>query len=887
LAVHDVALEFDCRGRLLSVGAVTERELLEREVELAALTEALGAVAVDSGGALALVHGEAGVGKTALLDRFCHEHETTRLLRGACEALFTPRPLGPFLDIADATGGELAALVAAGALPHEVASALIGELDGGPTALLVVEDAHWADEATLDVLRLVARRLSALPALVVITYRDDELDRTHPLRTLLGELTTTSGVRRIALAPLSPSAVKLLAAGHPVDPDELHRRTGGNPFFVGEVLAAHGAEIPSSVRDAVFARMARLDLQARDLLDAVAVIPPRAELWLLEEVAGERLGALDECLASGMLRLEENAVAFRHELARLAVEGSISPHRRIELHRSALQALREPPGGRTDAARLAHHAEAAGDGAAVPGLATAAAEQAAALGAQREAAAQYARALRFADDLDDRARGRLLDRRAYACYLIGEFDAAVDAAQAAVECFHRGGERLQEGDALRSLSRLLRYVGRAEEAMEVGQRAVAMLESQAPGHELALAYANLSHLHQHLEDVPEAIAWADRAIELGDVEAEIYALTNIANAKLLSGGSADHELERAFELSLGAGLDEHAGRALVASFWWSPRGRRYASVDANLDRALQICTERGLELWRLFSFAFRSRLQLDRGNWDDAADSASVVLRDPRSAGVPRVLALSVAGLVRARRGDPEAWPLLDEAWTLAEPSAELQRVEPAAAARAEAAWLEGREDVLAATTEVALALALRRGDPWIAGEFACWRSRAGLRVELPREVPDPWAAELAGDLRRAAAGWAELEAPYESALALAGAGSDDLLMQARDELLRLGGRAAATIVDRRLRERGVRGLPRGPRASTLGNPANLTRRELEVLALVAQNLANTEIAARLVLSRRTVEHHVSAILRKLAVQTRAQAAAEAARLGLAGDSQT
>jgi DNA-binding CsgD family transcriptional regulator len=248
---------------------------------------------------------------------------------------------------------------------------------------------------------------------------------------------------------------------------------------------------------------------------------------------------------------------------------------------------------------------------------------------------------------------------------------------------------------------------------------------------------------------------------------------------------------------------------------------------------------------------------------------------------------LSVAGLVRARRGDPEAWPLLDEAWTLAEPSAELQRVEPAAAARAEAAWLEGREDVLAATTEVALALALRRGDPWIAGEFACWRSRAGLRVELPREVPDPWAAELAGDLRRAAAGWAELEAPYESALALAGAGSDDLLMQARDELLRLGGRAAATIVDRRLRERGVRGLPRGPRASTLGNPANLTRRELEVLALVAQNLANTEIAARLVLSRRTVEHHVSAILRKLAVQTRAQAAAEAARLGLAGDSQT
>jgi hypothetical protein len=162
-------------------------------------------------------------------------------------------------------------------------------------------------------------------------------------------------------------------------------------------------------------------------LDAVAIAPPRCELWLLEAVAGEALVALDECLQSGMLRIEDQAVAFRHELARLAVEDSISPHHRIALHRSALSALRSAPGGTVAPARLAHHAEAAADGAAVLELAPAAAEQAAAVGAHREAAAQYARALRFADGLADGVRGTLLDRRAYECYLIGEFDAAVAA----------------------------------------------------------------------------------------------------------------------------------------------------------------------------------------------------------------------------------------------------------------------------------------------------------------------------------------------------------------------------------------------------------------------------------------------------------------------------
>jgi DNA-binding CsgD family transcriptional regulator/tetratricopeptide (TPR) repeat protein len=855
-------------------------ELLERDAEMVMLEEAL-AKARSGQGRLVLVSGEAGIGKSALVRSFCAGiSNSSSVLFGACDGLWTPRPLGPFADIAAVVGGRLDRIVTAQEPAQSVYAAMVDELRSHEDAVLVIEDVHWADEATLDVLGLLARRIERLGVFAVATYRSDELPSTHPLRVVLGDVATAAGVRRLVLDPLSPESVAELARPYRVDAEGLYARTAGNPFFVTEVLAAGGA-LPVTVRDAVLARAARLGPQARSLLDAVATVPLRSELWLLEAVAGDAMGAFDDCLSSGMLQCEDHAVAFRHELARQAVEDSINPHRRVELHRSVLEALYAPPSGRRDLARLAHHAEGAEDTGAVLELAPAAAEHAATVGAHREAAAQYGRALRFAGGLVDEERGELFDRHAYACYLIGEFDAAIDSERQAVECFRRAASRRREGDALRSLSRLLRYVGRTEDAMGVGREAISILEPELPGHELALAYANLSHLHQHLEEGEEAIAWANRAIELSDVEAEVYALTNIANAKTLAGQSGTRELERALGLALEAGLDDHAGRALIGFFWWSPRGRKYAGADSGFDRAVELCTERGLELWRLFSYAFKSRLQLDRGDWDGAADAASVVLRDPRSAPVPRVVALSVAGLVRARRGDPEAWPLLDEAWELAEPTGELQRVEPAAVARAEAAWLEGRADAVGELTEAALALAVRRGAPWIVGELACWRRRAGLHEELLLDVPDPWAAELEGDLPRAAERWVELDAPYEAALVLAATDSEDLLLRAVEELRALGAQPAAAIVARRLRDQGVRGLPRGPRPSTRENPAGLTMRELEVLGLLAEGLRNAEIAGRLFLSERTVDHHVSAVLRKLSVPTRAQARDEAVRLGL------
>ncbi|HKE78214.1 MAG TPA: AAA family ATPase [Solirubrobacteraceae bacterium] len=859
--------------------------LLERSESLSRLDELLAAVRSSGEGRLVLLGGEAGVGKTALLRAFCDApREAARVLWGACEPLRTARPLGPLLDVAEATGGELEELLAGAPRAHEVATALLAELRRRRPTVLVLEDVHWADEATLDVVALLAARAASAPALVLASYRDDELDTNEQLRFVLGE--RIRGPGRMRLDPLSAAAVSELAGPYGVDGEELHRRTGGNPFFVVEVLAAAGVGIPDTVRDAVLARASRLSEPGRRLLEAVAIVPGRVEPWLLEALAGELVEHLDECLASGVLTAGRADVAFRHELARLAIEDAVPPTRRLALHRRALDAL-VAHGERARLALVAYHAEAAGDAAAVIEWAPRAAALAAASGAHREAAAQYARALRFAEGISLQARADLLRGRADECYTTGRFDDAIDAQRAALECHRELGDRLGEGDALRSLSRLMFFAGRTAEGEELALSAVELLEELPPGHELAMAYANVSQRRMVVEDVEAAAAWGRRAMDLadrlGDAEALVYALTNVGAAELVADrGDGVAKLERAVELAQRHGLEEYAGRALVQFVLAPLRHRKLEVVGRRLGEGLAYCDAHGLDTWGLYLRAARARLELDRGEWDAAADSAALVLRDPRSAPVARAWALGVLGLVRTRRGDPDAAAPLEEAHALVESTGELMRVAPVAAARAELAWLSGDVAAVESLTRAALSLALEHQAPWAAGELAYWRLQAGLRDELPAgAAAEPYALALAGDWAAAAECWAAIGCPYETALALGETGDPEAGGRAIDELRRLGARPAAAIVARRLRVRGVRGVPRGPRPRTRENPAGLTARELEVLALVAKGMRNAQIAQRLVVSERTVDHHVSAVLRKLGVSTRGEAGAEAARLGL------
>ena len=853
--------------------------LLERDAALTALDAAFSGVAT-SGGRLVLLAGEAGVGKTVLVRRFCELHaDAARVLWGDCDALFTLSPLGPIADISALTGGELADLVAHGAPLYAVAAAALRALGEGRPSIVVIEDAHWADDATLDVVRVLSRRIGSVPVLLIVTYRDDELDRAHPLRIALGDLLRRDGTRRVRLAPLSPDAVAQLAAPHGVDAAELHRRTAGNPFFVTEALAAGGVELPATVRDAVLARVAPLSPQARRVVDAASIVPGAVGLPLLEALAGDAVARLEECLSCGVLGAAGAGVAFRHELARVAVEETLAPDQRVALHRRALAALEG-----IDPARGAYHAEGAADTEAVLRFAPVAAERAAAAGAHHEAAAQYARALRFAGGLPAAERADLHERRAHECYVADQPQAAAEELTRALDCHRRLGDRRAEGDALRWLSNIAWCPGDNAGAERAGREAVAALEPLGAGPELASAYANMTSLGMNQEDADAVALWSARALDLarrlGDEAIEANVLGSLGTMEFLRGGpDARATAERSLELALRLDLEEEVVRAYANLAWAAVRHRALPLADAYLDAATDYASDPWFELWWIYLTGFRARVELDHGRWDDATETAALVVRRRRASPLPVAIALSVAGRLRARRGDPDPWSPLDEALALS--GEELQRIEPASVARAEAAWIAGDQARVIAETDRALGLAERCGAGWVVGELACWRARAGAPVEPGIAVAEPFALELAGEHEPAAEHWAALGYPYEAAIARAGAADQAAQRQAHDELRALGANAAAATVARALRRRGAGGLPRGPRETTRENPANLTARELEVLALVADGLRNRDIAERLVVSPKTVEHHVAAILGKLGVRTRGEAAAHALRHGL------
>lgn len=860
-------------------------ELLERNPFFLTLNDLL-RQAGEGHGRVALISGEAGIGKTSLVERFLEQHQAkTRTLWGACEALFTPRPLGPLYDIALQLQTPLRELLDGEASRATLFATVLDELTqhAAPT-ILVIEDIHWADEATLDLVKFLARRIHRTSALLILTYRDDELTKDHPLRLVLGDL-PSDNVMRVWLPPLSEIAVATLAqqAGRPVG--NLHVATGGNSFFLKEVLASEMPGLPTSVRDAVLGRIARLSYEARCFLDLASVVPTKLEWRTVEAIMAVDNVWLDECLGSGILQLENGMVDFRHELARQAVESALSLSQKRMLNARVLRAFKELGEGQVALARLVHHAAQAEDGLAVLQFAPAAAQQAAAKGAHREAAAHYRTALRYASGLDDEQRGALLDDLSYECFLTGQLDEALQTCMEALAIWRTPGYTEQLGRALRLLSRISWTLGHNEDAERYAEEAVVLLETLPPSRELAMAYGNMSQLRMQVSDDENALRWGERAIELAERlhENEIvcYALISIASAEVCLGDEKGQtRMAHGLQLALENGYEEQVARAYANLAEISTMQRAYAEATDYLQKGLVYCAEHDLDSMRDSMRAIQARMLLDQGDWTGAEEAVTSLLSLPPARASDPIPALLVLGLVRARRGDPGVEAALDESRDLAAITGEMQYISPVAAARAEWRWLQGNCEKCCEEAAVGFSLALVVNRPWYWGEVAIWLWRGGGMTEAPERTPAPFALQMAGDWCAAADKWEQIGCPYERALALMD-GDEAAQRNALAIFERLGARPAADKVRQRLRSAGVRGLPRGPRPATQANPYGLTNRQFEILLLLAEGLRNPEIADRLSTTPKTIEHHVSDVLAKLNVRSRADAVRLAYQLGL------
>lgn len=856
--------------------------ILERDLELARLAAAA-RDAARGAGCVVLVLGEAGIGKSSLVRALPTVLPArARLLVGQCDDLTTGRPLGPLRDLVGGVGADLARALRDAADRHRVHEALRAELAAAPhPAVLVVEDVHWADEASLDALRYLVRRVERLPAVLVLTYRDDELDRGHPLRHLLGQVSGADRVLRLPLARLSRDAVRTVCAAAGLDPGQVYAVTSGNPFYVAEIVAAGGTGgVPPTVVDAVLARLRGLDEAARDALEQLAVLPSAAERGLVDVLLPDGDRALAAAEQRGLLVVSPDRVAFRHEIIRRAVADSLPAARRIALHRAVLTALVRAPD--PDRSRIMHHAAAAGEADAVARFGPGAARDAARAGAHRAAAAHLRLVLRRRERYPAARLADLLEQFAVESYTIGDCAPAVAAQRDAVALRRGLGDLRALGADLRWLSRIHWWAGDSARAETAAREALTVLERAGDERLLALALSNTAQLRMLSDAYPQAVEYGERAIALaratGDCAILSHALNNVGSARWRSGNPwGQWQLEESLTVALASGEVEHACRAYANIVWQLLDDLRFAEADRFLARGIELAD-------RAEHLGFLSYLQVElalrkfaAGDWAGAERFALLGTDVFPPARCP---ALTVLARIRGRRGDPGGGELLDQAWQIAVGTRELQRTGPVAAARAEAAWLRGDPaGVIAAAAPVHARAGLLPASPYRA-ELGHWLTKAGRPTPSPGS-DHPYALQAAGQWDKAALLWQEAGCPYEHAAALAESPDPAVKLSALATLDALGAAPLARLVRAELHALGVRRVPRGPHPATRRNPAGLTDRQLQVARLLTRGLTNAEIAGRLVLSVRTVDHHVRAVLEKLGAPTRRRAAARAVELGL------
>ena len=829
------------------------------------------------------VTGEPGIGKTTLVNAFCKEIKPDyKTYRGTCDALYSPRPLAPLYDLMIQLGKGFSNVHDDAedrtVLFFNVLQELHKETEG---IVIVFEDIHWADEATLDFIKFLGRRIGQLKCLFILTYRDDEVHARHPLRNVLGQLYSDS-FTKLQLTPFSRGVVEEMAAAKGYSGKEVYKITDGNPFYVTEILASYSSGVPENVRDSILSVYKAQEDDTKTLWEMLSIFPAGFELKYLEQIQPRYREAVKYCFGSGILIVRDGLIFFKHQLYSQTIEASLSPLLRITLNKQILSMFLEAFEQNHEIERIVHHAKNAGADELIARYAPIAAQKSASAGAHADAARLYCLAIECEKYISKEKIAEYYESYAYECYLIHLHKEAITYAERALEFWQEQQNTEKVGESLRFLSRLWWYEGNRTQAEKLGVKAVNELENAPDSRAKAMAYSNMASLKMLADKTEECLAWGQKAGELareiGDQETLAHALNSIGSALMTDHKSVSEGmsyLQESLQIAQKYAFHEHVARAYTAIGSNAVSMKLYNVAREYLDLGIAYCQERDMDSLRLYMVGYKARLGLETGAWYEAFNLAHGILQTEDLLPVIKTGALITIGLLKLRRGEEGALSMLTEAREIAFDTMELHRIVPALSALLEYEWLMGVILVETAALDQTMRMIRQVKKITDDNKLYFWLKRARKDYVLTEEADNQDSKE-----KGSTAYWENTGCPYEYALTLFDGDEDDK-RKALKIVQELGAERVYQKLRQSMRSEGVKKIPRGKRLSTRSNAAQLTIRELDVLKLLHTGMQNKEIAEKLFISAKTVDHHISAIFVKLNVSTRAKAVLEASTLGI------
>ncbi len=863
-------------------------ELIERAAFLNTLRSQFQNILSREEGHCMFISGEAGIGKTSLLKAFCRDLKIRcNIYQGTCDALFTPRPMAPLYDILIQLGNDLAE----NNVDNENRTGFFTKLFQGlanqkEPCIVIFEDIHWADEATLDFIKFLARRITQLQCLFILSYRDNEISEQHNLRNILSQVNPDS-FTRMQLLPLSKAAVEKMAEETGHDSENVYAISGGNPFYVNEILASYSPGVPDNIKDSILAVYNQQEEGTKNVWQLFSVIPEGLEFNRFAIIKSSWDQALDHCFALKIIVIKGDKIIFKHELYRRTIENSLSPFKRVELNKKLLDLLLNSFEKAGEIERIVHYAKNANESNLVSKYAPLAAKQAACLGAHREASKLFLTAIEYCDGTNVDQLVQLYEGYAYECYLTNMVKEAIIYQEKALKIWQRKEDTGQVGNSMRFLSKLWWFEGNRSEAEKYGRQAIEVLQTQPPSKSKAMAFTNMSQLKMFSDEIAASIEWgtlaSEIAKEINDEEILCHALNNVGCAKWKVESSKEEgirSLRESLDIALKNSFHEHAARAYTNIITGYVRFKEYDLAKQFLNEGLNYCEERDLDSWTKFILSVKSGLMLETGNWDEAESIAQKLLKNSEEPAIIRIGAMIITATIKLRRGDTGALDILKKAKSLAFETREHHRIVPVMIVCLEYEFLTGDKIITEKELETTQNLIGDVSNTILNSEFAYWLYKTKTENAGVEDLYEPYKLLKQLKAAKAADFWEEKGCPFDRALALS-EGNEGDKKNALSIFQQLGAVVVYNKLKREMQVAGIKKLPRGIRKSTKANPAQLTNRELDVLHLLQKAARNKEIAGSLFISSKTVDHHISSIFFKLDVKSRSKAVTEAVHLGI------